>query len=547
MKKVYIYSSYERFWHWMQAALIFMLILTGFEINGAYKLFGYESATDIHNLTGISLIVLIIFTIFWHFTTGEWRQYIPTLKNIRAQVTYYTRGIFEGAPHPTRKTTLSKLNPLQRLAYLGLKLILMPTMVVTGIIYYLYRYPYGGEIQSLGIASIESVAQIHTFGAFVMIAFVIMHVYLTTTGHTPASNLKAMITGWEELALVLLLVMSLQLAGCGPSARMDTGAEDRFDLLIRYMEEEADFVNAPDTPFFINAPEVYANLKKNYLVIDIRSREDYENGHIEGSVHVPPNRIIAYLEEEIHAPGFERIVLVCPAGYESAYVAMAARYLGYSNVFPMRNGLSSWDHAIASEYRLRHISDVHSDKLVRTGFPMNEPGRFPPIHTTRSEGYDILRERIIDILSGDIGHRFVTVDDWMENSESWYLVSYWPERPYNRGHLPGAVRYQPKKSLRSGESLSTLPVGKPVVIQCFAGNHSNFVTMYLNILGYDARSMIYGANSFMYSIIKADEAPGAHFAAEKDIFHFPLVTDDGSLEPEPMDIPRPAAIPDGGC
>jgi thiosulfate reductase cytochrome b subunit len=32
-----------------------------------------------------------------------------------------------------------------------------------------------------------------------MIAFVIAHVYLTTTGHTVTSNLKAMITGWEEL------------------------------------------------------------------------------------------------------------------------------------------------------------------------------------------------------------------------------------------------------------------------------------------------------------------------------------------------------------
>ncbi len=139
--KVYIYRTFERFWHWTQAGLIFILILSGFEVNGSYVLFGYQEAVNIHNLAGLSLIILTIFAIFWHLTSGEWRQYIPTAKNLKAQVEYYVTGIFKNAPHPTRKTILSKLNPLQRIAYLGLKLVLIPLMVITGVIYYLYRYP----------------------------------------------------------------------------------------------------------------------------------------------------------------------------------------------------------------------------------------------------------------------------------------------------------------------------------------------------------------------------------------------------------------------
>ncbi len=199
MKKVYVYKTFERFWHWMQAALIFVLALTGFEINGAFELFGYESAVNIHNISAISFIVLIIFAIFWHFTSGEWKQYLPTSKNLRAQANYYITGIFKNAPHPTRKTLLSKLNPLQRLTYLALKIVMIPLMVITGILYMLYRYPLGGKIHSIGLESIEIVALLHTFGAFLLIAFIIAHVYLTTTGHTITSNLKAMITGWEEL------------------------------------------------------------------------------------------------------------------------------------------------------------------------------------------------------------------------------------------------------------------------------------------------------------------------------------------------------------
>lgn len=199
MKKVYVYKTFERFWHWVQAALIFILTVTGFEVNGAYELFGYEAAVNVHNFSAIALIILIIFAIFWHFTTGEWKQYIPTAKNLKAQADYYITGIFKNAPHPTRKTILSKLNPLQRLTYLGLKLFLIPLMVITGLVYMLYRYPMRGEIYSLNIESIDIFALLHTIGAFLIIAFVIAHVYLTTTGHTPTSNLKAMITGWEEL------------------------------------------------------------------------------------------------------------------------------------------------------------------------------------------------------------------------------------------------------------------------------------------------------------------------------------------------------------
>jgi len=198
-KRVYIYRGYERFWHWTQAFLIFFLAITGFEIHGSLSLFGFEQAVDLHNKAAWALIILIIFTIFWHFTTGEWRQYLPTTQNLKAQLEYYVTGIFRNAPHPTRKTLISKLNPLQRLVYLGLKILFIPVMVMSGLVYMFYRYPKDGAIESLGLADLHGIAYIHTLGAYIMLAFVLVHVYLITTGHTLTSNLRAMITGWEEL------------------------------------------------------------------------------------------------------------------------------------------------------------------------------------------------------------------------------------------------------------------------------------------------------------------------------------------------------------
>ena len=49
MVNIYLYTRYERFWHWMQTALILLLLVTGFELNGLFTLFGFKAAAEIHN------------------------------------------------------------------------------------------------------------------------------------------------------------------------------------------------------------------------------------------------------------------------------------------------------------------------------------------------------------------------------------------------------------------------------------------------------------------------------------------------------------------
>jgi thiosulfate reductase cytochrome b subunit len=192
------YGRFERFWHWMQAALVLFLAVTGFEIHGSLTFLGYAQAVRYHTVAAQSLIVLIAFAAFWHLTTGEWRQYVPTTALLRAQIEYYAIGIFTGAPHPSRKSRLGKLNPLQRIVYLLLKLLAMPVMVGSGLLYLLYRYPHRYGIEALNVRGLQTIAAAHTAGAFFLVAFLVVHVYLITTGTTITSNLHAMITGYEE-------------------------------------------------------------------------------------------------------------------------------------------------------------------------------------------------------------------------------------------------------------------------------------------------------------------------------------------------------------
>lgn len=198
MRRVILYETFERIWHWSQALLIIAMMLTGFEIRGlGIHLFGFQRAVAIHNILAVALVILIVFAIFWHVTTGEWRQYIPTRKFLREMVAFYLTGIFKGAPHPVKKHRMAKLNPLQRLAYLGFKVLIIPVQITTGALY--YYYPNLQHSLGWPPASLWFIAIIHVLGAFGLVAFLVGHVYLTTTGHTPLTNLKAMITGWEDL------------------------------------------------------------------------------------------------------------------------------------------------------------------------------------------------------------------------------------------------------------------------------------------------------------------------------------------------------------
>jgi thiosulfate reductase cytochrome b subunit len=196
MKKIYLYTRFERFWHWAQTLLILLLMITGYEIHGVYSLFGFKMAHDIHLYSGWAWIILYAFILFWLATTNEWKHYIPTTKKMLAVVKYYAYGIFRGEAHPVPKSERTKHNPLQRLTYVAIATALLPIQMLTGFLYYSYNdwVSWGWVNLTLG-----AMAFLHMAGAFAILIFLIVHVYMTTTGHSILCHFQAMCTGWEEV------------------------------------------------------------------------------------------------------------------------------------------------------------------------------------------------------------------------------------------------------------------------------------------------------------------------------------------------------------
>jgi len=131
----------------------------------------------------------MVYTTGWGFTQPSRWKMIEVIR-------YYAYGIFRGESHPFPKQKKAKHNPLQRLVYLNLAALLLPVMMITGFLYWGYNSWLDWGIPGL---SLTLVAWIHLVGAFSIFSFVIVHVYMTTTGHTIFTHTKAMISGWEDV------------------------------------------------------------------------------------------------------------------------------------------------------------------------------------------------------------------------------------------------------------------------------------------------------------------------------------------------------------
>jgi thiosulfate reductase cytochrome b subunit len=201
-ERVYIYQAYERFWHWLQTITIVILLFTGLIIHrpDIFGVFSFRGVVTIHNVLAAILAVNAALSLFYHLTTGNIRQFIPRpygfFDDAIEQSMYYLKGIFKGKPHPFAKTINSKMNPLQQMTYVAILNVLLPLQGLTGVLMWgVQRWP---SIANL-LGGLPFLAPAHTLIAWTFAAFIVMHVYLTTTGATPLEAIRGMVTGYEEL------------------------------------------------------------------------------------------------------------------------------------------------------------------------------------------------------------------------------------------------------------------------------------------------------------------------------------------------------------
>ena len=84
--------------------------------------------------------------------------------------------------------------------------------------------------------------------------------------------------------------------------------------------------------------------REGYIILDVRTREEYDQGHIPGAVVIPNTEIETRAEEEL--PDKEQLILVyCRSGRRSKLAAEILVELGYTNIREF-GGIVDWPYDV---------------------------------------------------------------------------------------------------------------------------------------------------------------------------------------------------------
>ena len=80
------------------------------------------------------------------------------------------------------------------------------------------------------------------------------------------------------------------------------------------------------------------------VVIDVREKDEWDQGHIPGAIHMSRGTIELDIEEKVSDPD-AMIICHCGGGGRSALAAENLQKMGYKNVRSMAGGLKAWKAA----------------------------------------------------------------------------------------------------------------------------------------------------------------------------------------------------------
>jgi rhodanese-related sulfurtransferase len=277
-------------------------------------------------------------------------------------------------------------------------------------------------------------------------------------------------------------------------------------LLLKDLKDNGDYVNSQNFPSLIKASIVHDNLDKNQLVIDIRSAKSFSEGHIKGSVNKRFEDLPAYFETGIKPFEFDKIILVSDDGQVSSYTACLLRLMGYGNIYSMRWGMSAWNSNYANAGWLKDVSGKFESNLETAVNAPGTVGAMPDLKTGMTDGEKIGTARFLKLFEEGVGNIVVSADEVFSDPKKYYIINLERKDKYENGHIPGAVRYKPDETLGFVEEMASIPLDRTVVVYCGTGHNSSFATAFLRLFGYDARTLRYGNNGFMYNKMVSEKA-----------------------------------------
>ena len=227
----------------------------------------------------------------------------------------------------------------------------------------------------------------------------------------------------------------------------------------------------------IPSQDVMDNLDA-FFIIDIRSAEDFEAGHIPGSYHSAWGQVGNIMEK---IPRNRPVVVACYSGQTSGQTVAALRMAGFDNAQSLFYGMNLG------------FRDRAGFEAEGTG--MNAAADLSNVSSPRNAEEEIVWDAVKAYFGriGTEGNRLLPNQDLYDalqtNPNAFTVVDIRRKDDFDAGHIEFS---QHSAWADFGNVIDTLPANRPVVVACYSGQTSGQTVGILRVLGMDAYSLFYG-------------------------------------------------------
>lgn len=321
---------------------------------------------------------------------------------------------------------------------------------------------------------------------------------------------------------ILILILCFQiLPGCleeddnGPSMteEFETNA-----LILRELEGRGAYLNTRDFPSMLDPDVVYKSLT-SFDIVDVRKNEQFRQGFIPYAVNVNKADLFDYVTNISSA---RKVLIVSSTGQASAYYNALFRLYGLKNTYSLKFGMAGWNSAFANEFNQfigdrqiafteffdsgkKHFSLPKIDASVQNE---NISNLFNSrIKELFNDGFnEILTDNSYDHYHEDAGSVNFGYLFYNKNPQNIFIMTssttdIVQDIPAPRNTVIFHPFYGPDDFYTTGR-LQTIPAGKLIACYSYSGQISAETVALLKILGYNAKSILFGVQNYRNSTIQ---------------------------------------------
>ena len=229
--------------------------------------------------------------------------------------------------------------------------------------------------------------------------------------------------------------------------------------------------------------------RENVALLDVRTREEYEAGHVPGSVWAPGGQAVQATDEYV-AVRAGWLVLICDGFGRSIMTAGWLKRMGFPRVAVLEGGVPAWER---------------SGRAIETEQP-------PPVVF----GYEAARRVVERVPPGPLGEAVV--------------ISVDPSDVYLRGHVPGA-RWLGRSRLELHIDRAAPDRSQHVLLTCADGVQSTLAAATLRRLGYAAARVLDGGLvAWKAAGLEVETGPGTMLDEAEDVVQKPYERGRAAME-----------------